>query len=269
MMTKTNDKLPMIIKAARLKMGMSQSEFGELFDPPAAKSIISRWEKGMSTPSPDRLPQLSKLTGCSVEELLYGSLRDSIIEILNKINEFTPFVLNSRTQEDFVATAPTVEEVPVYRNIYDYVTYRQLDSYKVRTRDFFELTKSDSPEDKQAVSDYYSEDKRIGDEYIINITLKIAKALNLHPYDRNQLLMIMADEAKKHFEDITHTTKGLLRMVLDDLTELTSAKIYSLIYVTRNGSTTRIADIDENIERKLDAILTNAIDEIDLLDEQV
>lgn len=268
-MTHTNNKLPMIIKSARLKTGMSQSEFGQLFNPPAAKSIISRWEKGISTPSPDRLPQLSRLTGYSVEELLYGSLRDSIVEILNKINEFTPFVLNSRTQEDFVSTAPTTEEVPVYRNIYDYVVYRQNDSYKLRTRKFFELAKSDSPEDKQAVSDFYSEDKRSGDEYIINITLKIAKALNLHPYDRNQLLMIMADEARKHFEDATHTTEGLLRMTIDDLTELTASKIYSLIYVTRDGITTRIADVDENIERKLDDILTNTINEIELLYKQV
>ena len=34
------------IKKIRLSLGKSQEEFGRLFNPPAAKSAVCRWEKG-------------------------------------------------------------------------------------------------------------------------------------------------------------------------------------------------------------------------------
>lgn len=34
------------VKKIRLSLGKSQEEFGQLFNPPAAKSAVCRWEKG-------------------------------------------------------------------------------------------------------------------------------------------------------------------------------------------------------------------------------
>lgn len=68
------------IKLIRLSFGDNMREFGERIseklgipkDDSISDSIVSRWEKGVSIPSPDRLKIIARLGNISVEELLYG-----------------------------------------------------------------------------------------------------------------------------------------------------------------------------------------------------
>lgn len=71
-MTKDFDKkiLGQRIKAIRLDKGMTLEEFGKLFG--ASKSIVSRWESGISSPNPERLKTIAKVGGMTVGQLLYG-----------------------------------------------------------------------------------------------------------------------------------------------------------------------------------------------------
>lgn len=58
------------IRDIRLDKGMTLDEFSNEFDEPKpSSSIISRWERGVSTPSPKRLKKLSELAGIEVNEL--------------------------------------------------------------------------------------------------------------------------------------------------------------------------------------------------------
>lgn len=52
------------IKIIRLKKGMTLEEFGKLFN--TSKGIVSRWENGISTPTPERLKKIAELGGVSV-----------------------------------------------------------------------------------------------------------------------------------------------------------------------------------------------------------
>lgn len=89
------------IKIIRLKKGMTLEEFGKLFN--TSKGIISRWENGISTPTPERLKKIAELGGVSVayitgisdypidekqiEKLVYSTINDllsSDCEILLK-----------------------------------------------------------------------------------------------------------------------------------------------------------------------------------------
>lgn len=49
------------IKAFRLRKGLTQSEFGKLFKPPASDIVVSRWERGVNQPSPLRIIRLLEL----------------------------------------------------------------------------------------------------------------------------------------------------------------------------------------------------------------
>ena len=60
------------IKSIRLRLGKNQSEFGEMFDPPAPKGAVSRWEHG-GGPNKRRLKKIAELGGVSVEYLINGS----------------------------------------------------------------------------------------------------------------------------------------------------------------------------------------------------
>lgn len=58
------------IRDIRLDKGMTLEEFSNEFDEPRpSSSIISRWERGISAPSPKRLKKLSQLAGIEVNEL--------------------------------------------------------------------------------------------------------------------------------------------------------------------------------------------------------
>lgn len=64
------------IKAIRMKLGKNQTEFGNMFDPPAPKGAVSRWEHGGS-PNKKRLKKIADLGGVSVEYLINGSRLNS------------------------------------------------------------------------------------------------------------------------------------------------------------------------------------------------
>jgi hypothetical protein len=57
------------IKAIRLRLGMTTKDFGALLG--ATDSNVSSWEKGRTSPNPERLLTIAKLGGMTVEQLLY------------------------------------------------------------------------------------------------------------------------------------------------------------------------------------------------------
>ncbi|EOH89445.1 hypothetical protein UAS_00559 [Enterococcus asini ATCC 700915] len=62
------------IRSLRTKNGLTLEEFGLIFDPPASKSIVSRWESGKSLPSPERIKTISDEFSISTIYLLYGTI---------------------------------------------------------------------------------------------------------------------------------------------------------------------------------------------------
>ncbi|PCR98924.1 helix-turn-helix domain-containing protein [Lactococcus fujiensis] len=59
------------IKTIRLNKGLTLEEFGKLFG--AGKSNVSKWEKGLTIPTPERLKQIAELANITVEELTKSS----------------------------------------------------------------------------------------------------------------------------------------------------------------------------------------------------
>ena len=52
----------------RKELGLTQKELAQrLF---VTDSAVSKWERGLAKPRADKLPQLAKLYGCTIEELL-------------------------------------------------------------------------------------------------------------------------------------------------------------------------------------------------------
>ena len=69
-------------------------EFGELFDPPANKSIVSRWEKDVSVPNNRRMKRIAELGGVTVADLIIDNKAliskkeyDRLKDIERKYNE--------------------------------------------------------------------------------------------------------------------------------------------------------------------------------------
>ena len=61
------------IKLIRKQLGLTMEEFGELFDPPASQSIVSRWESGISIPNNRRLKRIADLGNVTVADLIFDN----------------------------------------------------------------------------------------------------------------------------------------------------------------------------------------------------
>ena len=66
------EKIGLRIKQIRKGLGLTMKEFGEKFDPPASDSIVSRWERGISVPSNERLTSIAELGNISTFYLTTG-----------------------------------------------------------------------------------------------------------------------------------------------------------------------------------------------------
>ena len=56
------------IERLRVKAGMSQQELANELN--ITQGAVSQWEKGVTAPSIDKLPELAKILNCSIDELL-------------------------------------------------------------------------------------------------------------------------------------------------------------------------------------------------------
>ena len=57
----------MRIKEMRKDVGLSQTELAKVIN--VTQGAISQWEKGLAQPTADKLPELAKVLGCSIDEL--------------------------------------------------------------------------------------------------------------------------------------------------------------------------------------------------------
>lgn len=78
------------IKSLRLAKGYTLKDFSKLIqrenkeESEITESIISRWERGVSVPSPNRLKAIASIEGISVDELLYGPQDEYITRLLRE-----------------------------------------------------------------------------------------------------------------------------------------------------------------------------------------
>lgn len=58
------------IERLGLKAGLSQSDLAKALN--ITQGAVSQWKKGIALPRSDKIPELAKVLGCSVDEL-YGT----------------------------------------------------------------------------------------------------------------------------------------------------------------------------------------------------
>lgn len=65
----------MRFKVLREKANLTQAQVAEALS--IGQSTVSMWENGENLPRADKLPQLARLLGCTVDDLLGDGERDS------------------------------------------------------------------------------------------------------------------------------------------------------------------------------------------------
>lgn len=85
------------IKQIRLNKGYTLEAFGKLFG--ASKGNVQKWEKGLALPNKERLASISRFFDITVNELLYGSIENFILDNAENIikNKYGKILFNTVT----------------------------------------------------------------------------------------------------------------------------------------------------------------------------
>lgn len=228
----TNKELGKRIKEIRLKLGKSQEEFGKLFEPPAPKSAVSRWEHGGS-PNKKRLVKIAELGGIPVEVLINGDL----LHAVDNIYKF------------------------LYDEYWNYQDYMEDDNHDARS--YIVDMADDNTQSRinyQLMADFFSYiwliTFSVGIEQAFNACAKEvyeeAKAQNIKPTDRGLLLRMFTDAAKRKAFNMERNNKGLINILNKGLDEL-SSNVHSLYFGVKED---RLGKTTNNI----DVVLPNSID---------
>ena len=231
------------IKTIREKLGKSQTEFGQLFDPPAPKSAVSRWEHGGS-PNKKRLSDIAKMGGISVEELIYGTLEESIYNILNEIHPLYSkwlSVTNDSSWEKFVSLGENEEQRSIYRNLSRMFSLLEVDNY----------------------GPYITTGKDISGELEVcaRIALGQAKVLKISPSNKPMLIRLMLEAAERHWTGETATNTGVFHIINNELNNARE-KISDLTYkIGKNEEGSKQAKHSTKINKEYIEEINSLIDE--------
>lgn len=269
-MDKSSIDVGLRIKKIRKKEGKTLEEFGELFSPPASKSIVSRWENGKSIPNVKRLQRLSEIANCSVDEILYGTLEENILMLmyrcLNYINVDYKYLTDILKVEGYSAS-----EIYYMKN---FILFFKEDGFDIPPTE-------DLRPHEDGFTERYREWKKgtlnskgfskKGIEYILKASESRAKGLGVRTNDHVHLMEIIAEESQRHFDGQIYTNVGLKNTVLAELDKL-EYKIddFVTVYNNKTGKSIRLNnDVDYSYYKSIkDFILQVRDDFVDLYGDE-
>lgn len=86
-----NQTLGMMIAALRKERGMTQAELAEKMS--VTDKAVSKWERDLSCPDVNSIPQLAELLGVSVDELMQSKIKSADDDKANNIEKIVDTAL--------------------------------------------------------------------------------------------------------------------------------------------------------------------------------
>lgn len=265
-------KLGIKIKNIRLSLGMSQSEFGDLFNPSADKSIVSRWEKGQSIPSAERIKNISELSNVPIDELIYGNLKEALLSLIKQAQRLfdkygyqTSETLSNITKDnDDLEKVTLLFSLAAFKHNNYYLTPRPLGFKK----EFEDRTEQDAID----IDNYFKQEDEKGTQAILEVALEEAQNLSLKATDELELLKILSQVAEYQFSNETYDNAGLVNFVKNNIFELFENKIYhfanTCINIAGEQKYVLRRDIDKRIIEDFDKLYDYISEEIEIINNK-
>ncbi|MDU3686254.1 MAG: helix-turn-helix transcriptional regulator [Enterococcus faecalis] len=267
-MTTTVDKflVGQRIKKIRINAGLSMEALGKKLS--TSKGAVNNWEKGKNLPNVTRLKKIAELGNISLDELIYGDLKEAIIALMFKYERYTN--VYELTKNDFIAQGKDLEEQRYLECIYDYANFRRHSSSVIPIPKEMYIDKEKRTEEQNEIAEqYYRENDSALNKKIFYSALDIAQRSNIKPSEKEKLARILSEVAENLFYSYTPDNQGLLNLVRDKLEEL-NQEIDSFIYISyvndNDVHTNRNNAIDIELEEKIKKIIDDAEREISDID---
>lgn len=259
----------------RKELKMNQNDFGKLFSPPATKGIVSKWEHGITVPSPERLFIISELSGKDVETLLYGSLRGAVISVIDNADSYMSDVLNSKTKEEFVYSngSTDLEKTNFLRHVYDFIIFSENDYFGTKQPSVWKRHREnekyqDTPSDELEIKKYNQDEYIASRRYFLKNVLPLLKATGVKPYQHSIIMTLLANSAEDHFNNITRTDSGVISALSQGIEEIEGRLSDLTTAGTASGTVNLPNEINPELIRRATDLLAATSDAIDKLQEE-
>ena len=249
---KNNPGFGQRVKRIRQQLHMSQSEFGTLFEPPAPKSAVSRWEHG-GTPTAERLKVIAKKGNVSVDYLLNGSLSEALSQIARSIDQ-----LHSQYFDEFGNVKKTwpkrLDDLgdPQLAYSLETIGFIESDSYVARPEAWETHSGESNPQysvvELEEIRHYYRSNFLKGLLYCGRQVHSMAKQLSIRPDQTLLLYKLFPEAAKAHFEEHTRDNHGAFIIVAHGLEDIEQS-LYSLTHATNSEG--QVVELDNDIDPDL------------------
>ena len=188
------------IKQKRLDKGYTLEAFGKLFG--AKKGNVQQWEKGISLPNKERLANISKMAGITVNELLHGSIDEFLennIEVLltNSKYPFKEILENYNLKE---AVSIYVDNLNTMNK--EKITVNEIDKIEKSFNEVLEGIIKNIIDYYERVTDIVNNNKEITQTVLFN-----------YLYDKSDIFNNEIYEQKTAFMKYVHTTDDLIKLL--------------------------------------------------------
>ncbi|MDT2842878.1 helix-turn-helix domain-containing protein [Vagococcus lutrae] len=259
------------IKTIRLSLGMNQEQFGELFEPIANKSIVSRWEKGQSIPSAERLKIISDVSNTPIEELIYGNLKDTLFSIVKEADSvFEKY--NFINYDKIITDFKDHNKVREKQLLFSLGAFKHENYFNTPRPKSLRVEKEKrTPQDIEEINKYYIDEDIKGTELIVKSALNNPKILSLKPQDKSDLIEVLVESAERLFNDETYDNEGTINFVLNRVSDLFESELPNFTttivkYGQKEKSVLR-EDINPELIEDLDKLysyIDNYMNELDM-----
>jgi transcriptional regulator with XRE-family HTH domain len=250
-----NIKLGDRIKRIRLSKGLNQSQFGESFEPAAARSIVSRWESGKSVPNAKRLRKIAELGGISVSELLNGS----IDELIDSTADYLYSVYSQNFDENSMPKTDGVKSL-----IHKINTHEDTSTYE--DQDFVSaLSIILTIDNDEYVEDSVNLNIKRGIAYCASEVKRKLNGWGPSDFSRSRILFHFQSAADDHIYGYTPDNHGLLMAARDGI-NTTILQLQEIANAFGDPDLKKLPKgIDKNFYKELERIFNGASDKITTL----
>lgn len=250
-----NDELGDRIKRIRLSKGLSQSQFGELFNPVAARSIVSRWESGKSVPNAKRLKKIAELGKITVSELLNGSI-DMLID---NTADYIYSVYSKSFDNNFIPKKDDVKDLIKKINTHDDTSYYKDQDFVLALSIILTIN------DGEYAENNYNLNMQRGITYCASEVKRKLEGWRPTEFPRSRILFHFQKAADDHSYGYTPDNHGLLVAARDGISA-TILQLQDIANIFGDPAMKRLPKgINKKYYKELENIFNSANDKITTL----
>lgn len=253
------------IKRIRTSLGLNMEEFGRKLN--TSKGAVNNWEKGKNLPNTSRLVKIAELGNISIDELLYGSLKEALLSLMIYA-DYYPGIYNL-SWDEFRSENKDKLDYGFMKSMFDYISWRRAITTTIKPPQNLLIKAEDELTDieKEKIDAYWQKDEKEKNAKILKYAIEYATIANIKLNDKLGLMSVLSIVTENLGRDYELDDIGFVKKAVDEI-QNSYAEIEAFIYsydretlkdrnanLKRNRTSLISVDIEKKVLPPIDSLL--------------